>query len=90
MTVQPDTALRERVLDTMRGLLPGILNREVATIAESTGLMDELGLRSTTTLELLLGLEENLGIEIDVEDIDTEDLSSVGDLADFVATHTIS
>jgi acyl carrier protein len=38
-------------------------------------------------LELLLELEDALEIQIDVEDIDAAAMSSVGDLANFVATH---
>jgi acyl carrier protein len=85
-----DTALRQRVIDSIRMLLPRILNREIPAIPESAQLMDELGLRSTTTLELLLELEENLDIQIDVEDIDQGDMNSVGDLADFVASHAMT
>ncbi len=85
-----DAALRQRVIDSIRMLLPRILNREIPAIQESTQLMDELGLRSTTTLELLLELEENLDIQIDVEDIDQGDMNSVGDLAGFVASHAMT
>jgi acyl carrier protein len=87
VAAQLDTDLRERVVERMRELLPRILGTSLPAVAEGTGLMDELGLRSTTTLELLLLLEETLDIEIDVEDIEQGDLKSVGDLADFVASH---
>jgi acyl carrier protein len=41
-------------------------------------------------LELLLELEDSLDIQIDVEDIDEAAMTSVGDLADFVAGHAIT
>jgi acyl carrier protein len=41
-------------------------------------------------LELLLELEDSLDIQIDVEDIDGAAMTSVGDLADFIAGHAIS
>jgi acyl carrier protein len=87
VNAQIDMVLRQRVIDNMRALLPVILNREIPDVGECVQLMGELGLRSTTTLELLLGLEENLDIQIDVEDIDQGDINTVGDLADFVASH---
>ncbi len=89
MTTQLDTALRQRVFDSIGALLPRVLNREIAAVSDGTQLMDELGLRSTTMLELLLELEEELEIQIDVEDIDQGDMRSVGDLADFVAGHAM-
>jgi acyl carrier protein len=35
----------------------------------------------------LLALEEDLGIEVDVDEIDRGDLVSIGAFADFVAQH---
>jgi acyl carrier protein len=66
-----------------------VLKREVAELPESTRLFDELGLSSASTLELLLELEEDLEVQIDVEEIDQNDLESIGALASFVATHTL-
>jgi acyl carrier protein len=38
-------------------------------------------------LELLLRLEEQLDIQIDVEQMDQDQIHTVGDLATFVASH---
>jgi acyl carrier protein len=82
-----DAAFRRRVLDSIGVLLPKVLDRETGPVSDSTQLMSELGLRSATMLELLLELEEELEVQIDVEDIDQGDMSTVGQLADFVASH---
>jgi acyl carrier protein len=92
VNAQTDTAtdtaeLRQRVLDSMAEVLPRLLQREEHGLPESTRLMEDLGLTSTTTLELMLELEDNLDIQIDVEEIDQENLASIGTLADFIATH---
>jgi acyl carrier protein len=50
-------------------------------------LMEDLGLISVATLELMLELEEALDIQIDVEEIEPTDLASLGALADFIAGH---
>jgi len=84
-----DTDLRSRVVTSMADLLPRILKREQVDAAEETRLFDDLGLSSTTTLELLLELEEALEIQIDVEEIDQDDLDTVGSLASFVAGHAL-
>ncbi|MEO6702730.1 MAG: phosphopantetheine-binding protein [Jatrophihabitantaceae bacterium] len=85
-----DADLRQRVVDSIGRLLPRVLKREVAELPESARLFDELGLSSASTLELLLELEEDLEIQIDVEEIDQGDLESIGALASFVSTHTLS
>jgi acyl carrier protein len=85
-----DTPLRGRVVESMHGLLPRVLGRELPDLTEDTSLFDELGLSSVTTLELLLELEEALDIQVDVEDIDQDDLRTVGTLADFVTGHAVT
>ena len=85
-----DVDLRERVVGSIGTLLPRILKRDMATPPEDSRLFDELGLSSSSTLELLLELEEALEIQIDVEEIDQDDLETIGTLASFVATHALT
>jgi acyl carrier protein len=85
-----DTDLRQRIVESMFPLLPRVLRREVPGPTEQTRLMEDLGLTSSTTLELLLELEETLGIEINVEDIGEDDVTTLGALADFIATHQLT
>ncbi|HEY3869843.1 MAG TPA: acyl carrier protein [Actinocrinis sp.] len=82
--------LRERVVESIRLLLPRVLKREVPALAEEACLVDELGLTSSSTLTLILELEEHLDIQVDVEDIGQDDLMSLGAMADFVAGHAIT
>jgi acyl carrier protein len=44
-----------------------------------TGIIDSLGL-----VELLLGLKQDLGVEVEVETMDIERFSSIDGIADFV------
>jgi acyl carrier protein len=85
-----ETDLRERVVSSIGTLLPRILKRDMPPPPEDSRLFDELGLSSSKTLELLLELEEALEIQIDVEEIDQDDLETVGTLASFVATHALT
>ncbi len=88
MTANLDVALRRRVFDAVCHILPRVLGPELPVIADSTELRSDLGLRSATTLELLLELEDSLEIQIDVEEIGQVSMNTVGDLADFVARHS--
>jgi acyl carrier protein len=90
VTSELDSALRQRVIESIGTVLPRLLEREIPAVAESMLLMEELGLRSTAIIELLVELEEALDIQIDVEDIDRDDVNSVGGLADFVASHALA
>ena len=82
--------LRQRTLDAIAVLLPRVLDSDALVVTPEMKLMEDLGLRSASMLELLLELEDNLDIQIDVEDIDGAAMTSVGDLADFVASHAIT
>jgi acyl carrier protein len=90
VTEQVDGILRQRVVESIGGLLPRVLKRDLPDVPESTRLFDDLQLTSSTTLELLLEVEEDLDIQIDVEDIDQSHLQSIGSLADFVAEHAVA
>jgi acyl carrier protein len=80
-------AFRQRVVDTMITVLGNLLERP-GTVTEDMRLMEELGLSSTLGLELLLHLEDELEILIDVEQMDQEQMRTVGDMATFVAGHS--
>jgi acyl carrier protein len=90
VTQLPDAGLRQRALDAITVVLPRVLDREALVIVAQMKLMEDLGMRSASMLELLLELEDSLDIQIDVEDIDGAAMTSVGDLADFIAGHAIT
>lgn len=76
---------REEVVEHICAVLPKVLRREsVEATAEST-LMENLGMGSTSALELVLELEEAMGREISIEDLGREHFQTVGTLADYVA-----
>ena len=87
MSAPVDTTFRDQVVDTIRTVVPRITRRELPSVTEDTRLMEDLNLSSSSTLELMLELEEGLDIQINVEDIDRDDFRTVGTLADFVAGH---
>ena len=90
MTEPSDAGLRQRAFDAIAMVLPRVLDQETLVVAPEMKLMQDLGLRSASMLELFLELEDNLDVEIDLEDIDEAAMTSVGDLADFVASHAIT
>lgn len=82
-----DPEFRQRVVDTMATVLDRLLDRP-GPVTEDMRLMEELGLSSTLGLELMLEVEDQLMILIDVEEMDQDQMKTVGDLATFVADHS--
>lgn len=82
-----DPEFRQQVVDTMTTVLARLLDRP-EPVTEDMRLMEELGLSSTLGLELLLEVEDQLEILIDVEQMDADQMRTVGDLATFVAGHS--
>jgi len=83
-----DSAARERVMESIYVLVPEVLAAGPAgrpELSEKTRLMEDLGMTSVATLELMLGLEDVLDIQIDVEEIQPDDVACLGVLADFIA-----
>jgi acyl carrier protein len=83
-----DSAARERVMESIYIVLPEVLAAGPAgrpELSEKTRLMEDLGMTSVATLELMLGLENVLDIQIDVEEIQPNDVACLGGLADFIA-----
>jgi|GEM_PF-743794 len=84
-----DAPFRQQVVQTACDLLILLLERD-EPVTEDMRLMDELMVSSLLGLELLLRLEEQLDIQIDVELMDQDQITTVGDLATFVASHSRS
>jgi acyl carrier protein len=82
-----DIQFRQRLLDAMVSLLTRLLEPD-KPVTPDMRLMDELGLSSSLALELLLELEEQLQIQIDVELMDQDQMTTVEDLATFIAGHS--
>jgi acyl carrier protein len=76
---------RTAIIEHLRQSLTVGLGREITDLHETTMLYEDLGLESLGTLELLLHLEDTLGIEVDPEDLDMEVFRTVGSLADYVS-----
>jgi acyl carrier protein len=79
---------RERVMECIYALLPEVLAADHPggpELSEKTRLMEDLGMTSVAALELMLGLEDALDIQIDVEEIQPDDMACIGGLADFIA-----
>ncbi|PZE34232.1 acyl carrier protein [Curtobacterium sp. MCPF17_031] len=79
---------RERVIAAITDALEETLGAPQENITEDTSLFNEIGLDSTGVFDVLMGVEASLGVEIDSEDLEMKDFSSIGTLADFLQKET--
>ena len=75
--------LTESIAERTRQVLGQMVNRDPATLHGDTRLFAELGLDSTNALELLMQLEDELGVRIDADNLEQKDLETVGTLTEY-------
>jgi acyl carrier protein len=64
--------------------LSRVLGRDLPDVTAQTRLFEDLNLDSTSVLELLMAIEEDLGAEFDPDDLRQDHFASVGSLSDYV------
>lgn len=75
----------EKIVEHIRVSLETVLNRDIPRIDDGTRLFEELTLDSTSVLELLMGLEDTIGLEIDPDELEAEVFQTVGSLSGYVS-----
>ena len=73
------------MLEKMQEMLAEQLNCDAETITPDTSFKDDLGADSLDLFELVMALEEEFGVEIPTEDLET--LTTVGAVAKYVEEH---
>ncbi|AKN72630.1 MULTISPECIES: acyl carrier protein [Streptomyces] len=77
---------REAIVRALEAALTDVLERPVTGLSGEVRLFDDLHLDSTTMLEMLMALENSLGLIVDPEELDADDFESVDTFTDFVQT----
>ncbi|MGH3380976.1 MAG: acyl carrier protein [Actinoallomurus sp.] len=75
---------RTAIIEHIRQSLTLALAHEITELHETTMLYEELALDSAGTLELLVNLEDTLGIVVDPDDLEMEVFRTTGSLADYI------
>lgn len=87
-----EIALRKQIMESIYDVLPKVLSLDTdatAGLSEDTRLMEDLGMTSIVTMELILQLEDALEIQIDVEEMEPADVATINALADYVMGHLV-
>jgi acyl carrier protein len=75
---------RGDVIAGIERALTEVLRRDLPVLTEDVRLFDDLNMDSTMALELLMTLEDTIGVEIDAENLSMDDFQTIGTLADFL------
>lgn len=76
---------RKSLIGVISETLTEVLKRDLPDLTEQTRLFEELHLDSTSILELLMALEDRIGIEVDPESLNMDDFASIGTLVDYLS-----
>ena len=74
--------MAEAVADRVRAIIAEQLGVKLEEVTDSASFIEDLGADSLDTVELVMALEEEFGIEI--PDEDAEKMSSVGDAIKYI------
>ena len=75
------------MLEKMKDLIAEQLNVDPSEVSENANFQDDLGADSLDLFELVMNLEEEYGIEIPTEELET--LKTVGDVINYLKAHGI-
>ena len=73
------------MFEKIREMIAENLNIDMNTITEDASFKEDLGVDSLDLFELVMALEEEFGVEIPTEDLET--LTTVGAVAKYVEEH---
>ena len=82
--MQDTTSTLDRIEAGIVAALSQVLNRELTDVSADTRLFEDLNLDSTSVLELLMVIEEDLGCEFDPDTLDQSHFVTIGTLAGYV------
>ena len=78
--------MAEAVTDRVKAIIAEQLGVKIEEVTDSASFIEDLGADSLDTVELVMALEEEFGIEI--PDEDAEKMGSVGDAVKYIETKT--
>jgi acyl carrier protein len=79
-----DKVDEQEILEKIKAVVADKLDTDPTDITETASFVDDLGADSLDVVELIMGLEDEFGIEI--SDEEAENLRTVGDAVKFVAS----
>lgn len=74
--------------DVLREALAEVLKKDLPELTPQTRLFSDLALDSTSVIELLMELEDTLGLQIDPDELTPDVFETVGSLVAYIDANT--
>lgn len=81
---------RKDVATALEAALTEVLERPVSDLRGDVQLFDDLHLDSTTMLEMLMAMEDSIGLVVDPEELNVDDFESVDTFINYVLAQDLS
>jgi|HubBroStandDraft_4_1064222.scaffolds.fasta_scaffold228047_2 acyl carrier protein len=75
---------RAEIVSHVHTALSAVLNREIVNFGPQLRLFEDLDVDSTSVIDLLMSLEDTIGLEVDPDELGPEVFQTVGSLTDYV------
>ncbi len=75
--------MQEKIIDILKEMIPQNRSDEIVFSGE-TDIINEVGLDSLGMVNFLMRMEEDLGVEIDINKLEISHLSSINSLCTFI------
>ncbi|WP_103500597.1 MULTISPECIES: acyl carrier protein [Streptomyces] len=79
---------RAEIVEHLRHSLSVILDRPLPEFSAETRILEDLELDSMRFIELLMSLEDTIGLDVDPESLEPEVFGTAGSLADYIRNRT--
>lgn len=77
---------RAEIIEYLRHSLSVILDRPLPEFGAETRILEDLEIDSMRFIELLMSLEDTIGLDVDPETLEPEVFQSAGSFADYIKT----
>jgi acyl carrier protein len=77
---------RSEIFSHLQVSLSAVLNREVTSMTWQSRLAEDLDMDSTSVIQLLMSLEDTMGLEMDLDNLGPGVFRTIGSLTDYIET----
>ena len=71
-------------LEKIKAIIAEVLNIDADSITEDTTFVDDLGADSLDIFQIIMGIEDELGITVPQEELESKNLATVGDVYELI------
>ena len=71
-------------LEKLKAVIAGVLNVDIDEFTPETTFLEDLGADSLDLFQIIMGIEDELGITVPQEELESKNLATVGDVYELI------